>query len=136
MTRLITALPNSVGKANMPSALTASRGPFTTALPWPVRQPHQFAADLARLSGLYLLLRQSQKLDKTAITELSHLLKIVRASLESAKIATAQVDQTAFVNIINQMANHRPEQIIATPKTSNSTMSSIFSALTAAPVSK
>ena len=40
----------------------------------------------------------------------------MRASLESAKIATAQVDQTAFVNIINQMANHRPEQIIATPK--------------------
>ena len=59
---------------------------------------------------------KAKKLDKTAITELSHLLKIVRASLESAKIATAQVDQTAFVNIINQMANHRPEQIIATPK--------------------
>ena len=50
---------------------------------------------------------------------MSHLLKVVRASLDSAKIATMQVDQSAFVNIISQMANHRPEQLYAANKTAN-----------------
>lgn len=62
---------------------------------------------------------KSKALDKSAITELSHLLKVVRASLDSAKIATTQVDQSAFVNIISQMANHRPEQLYAANKTAN-----------------
>jgi len=59
---------------------------------------------------------KSKKLDKTAITELSHLLKVIRASLDSAKISTLQVEQTAFVNIVSQMANHRPKQLYAEQK--------------------
>lgn len=59
---------------------------------------------------------KSKKLDKAAITELSHLLKVIRASLDSAKIATVQVDQASFVNIISQMANHRPDQLYAASK--------------------
>ncbi|HHQ4545262.1 TPA: type IV secretion system protein TraC [Aeromonas veronii] len=59
---------------------------------------------------------KSKKLDKTAITELSHLLKVVRASLDSAKISTVAVDQHDFVNLIRLIANHRPEQLMATPK--------------------
>ena len=58
---------------------------------------------------------KSKKLDKTAITELSHLLKVIRASLDSAKINTTQVDQATFLSIISQMANHRPEQLYADP---------------------
>lgn len=59
---------------------------------------------------------KSKKLDKTAITELSHLLKVIRASLDSAKIATVSVEQSAFVNIISQMANHRPDQLMPAHK--------------------
>lgn len=60
---------------------------------------------------------KSKRLDKAAITELSHLLKVVRASLDAAKIVTTQVDQTTFVNIISQMANHRSTQIDVEYKT-------------------
>lgn len=59
---------------------------------------------------------KSKKFDKAAITELSHLLKVIRASLDSAKISTVQVDQASFVNIISQMANHRPDQLYAASK--------------------
>lgn len=58
---------------------------------------------------------KSKALDKAAITELSHLLKVIRASLESAKIVTNQVDQQTFVSIVSQMANHRPGQRYADP---------------------
>lgn len=46
---------------------------------------------------------------------LTHLLKVIRASLDSAKISTQSVSQADFVNIISQMVNHFPDALYADP---------------------
>jgi len=58
---------------------------------------------------------KTKKRDSTAITELTHLLKVLRASLDSAKIATVPATQEEFVNIVSGMVNHREGELYADP---------------------
>ncbi|MGE4687767.1 type IV secretion system protein TraC [Yersinia enterocolitica] len=58
---------------------------------------------------------KTKKRDTAAITELTHLLKVIRASLDSAKISSVPVSQQEFVNIVSQMANHRQDELYTDP---------------------
>ncbi|EBP9162745.1 type IV secretion system protein TraC, partial [Salmonella enterica] len=49
------------------------------------------------------------------ILEMENLVKIIRASLQGAYIATRSVDAQAFVDIVGEMINHNPDSL--TPKT-------------------
>lgn len=58
---------------------------------------------------------KSKKRDSAAITELTHLMKVLRATLDSAKISCVPATQEEFVNIISQMVNHREGELYAEP---------------------
>lgn len=56
-----------------------------------------------------------KRVGSAALTELSHLLKVLRASLDGAKIATVLLDQHGLVGLVHQMANHRSGALYAEP---------------------
>ncbi|MGA5657866.1 type IV secretion system protein TraC [Rahnella contaminans] len=58
---------------------------------------------------------KTKKRTPAAITELTHLLKVLRASLDSAKIACVPASQDEFVHLIEQMINHREGELYAEP---------------------
>ncbi|EAX1143038.1 type IV secretion system protein TraC, partial [Salmonella enterica] len=57
----------------------------------------------------------SRKKSRADILEMENLVKIIRASLQGAYIATRSVDAQAFVDIVGEMINHNPDSL--TPKT-------------------
>ncbi|WP_339056747.1 type IV secretion system protein TraC [Candidatus Regiella endosymbiont of Tuberolachnus salignus] len=59
--------------------------------------------------------QKTKKRDSATLMALTHLLKVIRASLDSAKISTQSVSQADFVNIISQMVNHFPDALYADP---------------------
>lgn len=48
---------------------------------------------------------------QTHLTEMSHLLKVIRATLDSAKIVTRLVEQDAFITLINELVNPQTGQL-------------------------
>lgn len=45
------------------------------------------------------------------LTEIAHLLKVIRATLDSARLATKIVEKEPFIKLIREMVNHRPAQL-------------------------
>lgn len=59
--------------------------------------------------------KSKRRRDSAQITELTHLMKVMRATLESAKISTAPVDRTEFITLLGEMVNYRPDALYKTP---------------------
>ena len=88
-----------------------TRAYYQRAVQMHFNSPTQLPVTL-RNYRLFISYSEKSKRNRSAqLTELTHLLKVIRATLDSAKISTASVDQHDFVNLISEMANHRPEQL-------------------------
>ncbi|HGE5030863.1 TPA: type IV secretion system protein TraC [Escherichia coli] len=53
----------------------------------------------------------SKKKSRADILEMENLVKIIRASLQGASIATQTVDAQAFIDIVGEMINHNPDSL-------------------------
>ncbi|WP_370561104.1 type IV secretion system protein TraC [Edwardsiella tarda] len=53
----------------------------------------------------------SKKKSKADMIELENKVKVIRASLQGARIYTQPVDAQAFINIVREMINHNPSQL-------------------------
>ncbi|WGM03634.1 type IV secretion system protein TraC [Arsenophonus nasoniae] len=52
----------------------------------------------------------------TLITEITHLIKVLRATLEGARIPTRLVSDQEFVQIVGEMINHDPQALFRQPR--------------------
>ena len=109
----------SAGRANVPTTFNRITCAFYHCAARGSLIARPTSPDPARFSALYLLLRQIQGPRQERHHRIEPPAQGRARLLDSAKIATMQVDQSAFVNIISQMANHRPEQLYAANKTAN-----------------
>lgn len=65
---------------------------------------------------LFISYNEKSKRDRVSqLTEISHLLKVIRATLDSAKLTTQTVEKDDFIKLIREMINHRPAQLYADP---------------------
>lgn len=54
---------------------------------------------------------KQKRRDDTQKTEVMHLMKVLRATLESAKISTQVVEREAFVSVLSEITNHNPDTL-------------------------
>ncbi|OIX90666.1 type IV secretion system protein TraC [Pantoea sp. Ae16] len=65
---------------------------------------------------LFIAYAEKTKRDRRGqLTALSHLLKVVRATLDSAKLCTEVADREAFTAVVREIVNHRPAQLYKEP---------------------
>ncbi|SMG60313.1 type IV secretion system protein TraC [Cedecea sp. NFIX57] len=61
---------------------------------------------------LYIAYAVKRKASRAAtITTLAHLMKVVRATLDSAKLLTEVVDESGLLNLVSSLVNYRPDQL-------------------------
>lgn len=58
---------------------------------------------------------KAKKNNAAAMTAITHTMKVLRASLDAAKIATEPADPQGLVNLVSSMINHRHDQLYAKP---------------------
>lgn len=58
----------------------------------------------------------SRKKGRADVIELENRVKILRASLQGARIYTRPIDAQAFINIVGEMVNHQPDQLARPPR--------------------
>lgn len=54
---------------------------------------------------------RKNKKDRQQLTEILHLLKVIRASLDSAQVITTPIDDVECINMIYEMVNHNPDSL-------------------------
>jgi conjugal transfer ATP-binding protein TraC len=60
---------------------------------------------------LYILLREGEEADGAVMTEVAHTLKVLRSSLDAAKIYTQAADDQELATLVHGMLNARHDQL-------------------------